>query len=114
MDGMPRSVIYRHGDRCRKRAYRARVKRAAEAVGLRVAPSLAAVRAIDATSQRDGHAETPRKPRKRGREQVRVGYRKAEAELLAALPKPEANVAVAALRCALTPKQLEHLEREAA
>ena len=114
MDGMPLSVVYRYGDRCRKRAYRAKVKQAAEAAGLQVAPSLQAVEALETPKARDGHAETPRKPREKRREQVRVGYRKAETELNAALRPTEARIAIAALRCALSPKQLANLEEEAA
>lgn len=77
MEAMPKSIIYRFGDRCRKRAYREKVKRAAKAAGVEVAPSLRAIRATKGTSGRDGHAETkPRRAQKR-RLEPRLSYRKA-------------------------------------
>jgi hypothetical protein len=77
MDGMPLSVKYRYPSRCRQRAYQARVKREAEAVGLPVAPTLKAVAALGGTRGRNGDAQSVRKPRQRRRTELRVDYRKA-------------------------------------
>jgi hypothetical protein len=114
MVGMPASVKYRYGDRCRKRAYRAKLKREAERVGLQVAPTLKAVEAANRASARAGHAENARKrPQKRPTE-LRVSYRKAVGILAVQLGLPTLAVE-SALEPALTPRQRRALfEREAA
>lgn len=84
MDGMPATAKYRHGSRCRQRAYEARVKRAAEAAGLSVAPSMRAVDAARGTNERQADAESSRKRPQRRRTELRVSYRKAVEVLTAA------------------------------
>lgn len=100
MDGLPASIKYRHGDRCRKRAYRAKVKRAASDAGLQVAPTLSAVHAMGSPHGRDGHAENGRTPRKPRRVGLRISYRKALAAQEAGEP----------LSSVLTSRQLEQLD----
>jgi len=84
MIGMPESIKYRYGDRCRKRAYRARVKIEAEAAARAVAPSLSAARAAMSTGARAGHAQNGQESAQRGRTrrprpaELRVSLRKAE------------------------------------
>jgi hypothetical protein len=121
MEGMPKSIIYRHGDRCRKRAYREKVKRAAKAAGVEVAPSLRAIRATRGASGHDGHAGTkPRHAQKR-RPEVRLSYRKAvEALVEEFTPKPPEGLAIpesffeVALLRALSPRARAQVERERA
>jgi len=126
MDLMPLSVKYRHGDRCRKRAYRAKLKGAAEAVGLQVAPTLRAVELMVSTRERDGHAENGRKRAQKRAPELRVSYPKAvEAmtERLVALIPPGVDlmdelssercreIAEEGLSTALSTRQREVLEQ---
>ena len=126
MDGMPESIVYRHGDRCHKRAYRDRVKRAAEAAGLEVALSLRAIRATKGTKASAGQTESAKKRAQNRRPELRVSYRKAVdgmTERLAALlsPTPDGpsldecrEIAEQGLKLALPPRALAQVERERA
>jgi hypothetical protein len=119
---MPLSVKYRYGARCRQRAYEAKVKAEAEAVGLRVAPSLKAVRASTRTTQRQADAQNATAAPRKRRTELRVSFRKAvevvaeNAALMPMVTRAQATrSAEQILARALTPRQLEALrEREAA
>jgi len=102
MAGMPSTAKYRYPEICRKRAYREKLKREAEAVGLSVAPTLAAVRAAVTTNGRDGDAYTPAKRPQRRRTELRVSYRKAVEAIDAGRP----------LSSVLSPKQRQVLEQQ--
>jgi hypothetical protein len=87
MDGMPDAAKYRYPESCRKRAYKAKLKSEAEAVGLKVAPTLRDVEAARGTRARARDAEKPAKrPQRRRPGGVTASYRKALEELTARLP----------------------------
>jgi hypothetical protein len=122
MTGMADSILYRHGARCRQRAYEAKVKTEAEAAGLTVAPTLKAVRASTPTTGHQADAQKAKAAPRKRRAELRLSYRRALEALAEELtPKPPEGLAVpqryieAALRRALSPTQLEALrERETA
>jgi hypothetical protein len=83
-------------ERCRQRAYRRRVKRAAAAAGLPASLSLENVETAKGTRDRNGDAHTARRPRQtRRREGVSV-YLKTPAHLAALIAAAESHQQVAA------------------
>jgi hypothetical protein len=114
MEGLPSSIKYRHGDRCHKRAYRARVKEAAAEVGLQTAPTLAAAEAARTTNAPAGQTESPRKSSKPRRVELRVSYRKAVEAFTPHMAHADLALARAAAEGVLfeilTPKQRDALK----
>lgn len=127
---MPLSAIYRWSGRCRQAAYRARVKAEAERIGLRVAPTLTAVKAAGSTSERNGDAETHSQRVRVGSKPSgrQVSYRKTFGNLQERFverasdhsrtplltPKEALNIALAALDESLSARQRERLEERRA
>lgn len=99
-----------------QRAYRERVKDAAAAVGLTVAPSFRAIAASTPTRGHNGDAEKRPNGARRARSGIQVSYPKAVAATTAALvefgvkPWQAPLVAERALADALSARQRERLE----